>query len=118
MMNQQKRFKRIPVKIELTISDLFKQDNDNIKDINAPIEVRNISKTGIGFATKAILPEGYYFNSKIQLGNETSCLYTVMQIVRCEKRENENFYGCQFVGKADILDFIFDEYNEGFNDKE
>lgn len=117
-MSEKKRFKRIPIDIKLTISDLFKQDNVNIKNIDAPIVVKNISKTGIGFETEAVLPLGYYFNSKIELGNKESSLYSVVQIVRSEERDGKVFYGCQFVGKADILDFIFDEYDEEFEIEE
>lgn len=117
-MAEQKRCKRIPVQISLNISDLFKQDNVKIKNIDAPIEVKNISKTGVGFETEAILPVGYYFNAKIQLGNQESSLYVVLQIVRAEEREGRMFYGSQFVGRAEILDFIFDNYDEGFGELE
>ncbi len=117
-MGEQKRFKRLPVEIELVISDLFKQDNVVIKNIEAPITVKNISKTGIGFTTEAILPIGYYFNAKINLGGSNSALYSVVQIVRAEKMDDNIFYGCQFVGRADILDFIFDEYDKEFEEKE
>ena len=117
-MAEQKRCKRIPVEISLNISDLFKQDNVKIKNIEAPIEVKNISKTGVGFETEAILPVGYYFNAEVQLGKQESSLYVVLQIVRSEEKDGRMFYGGQFVGRAEILDFIFDEYNESFGELE
>ena len=117
-MSEKKRYKRLPVEIVLKISDLFKQDNLSIQNIEAPIVVKNISKTGIGFQTEAVLPVRYYFNADIKLGSENSCLYTVVQIVRAEKQEDQMFYGCQFVGKADILDYIFDEFDKNFEEME
>lgn len=118
IMGEQKRCKRIPIEIRLKISNLFKQDNVQIKNIEAPIVVKNISKTGIGFETDAVLPVGYYFNARIELGNKESSLYVVVQIVRAEKKENKMFYGGQFVGSAQILDFIFRDYDEGLEELE
>lgn len=117
-MSEQKRCKRIPIEIKLNISDLFKQDNVKIKNIDAPITVKNISKTGAGFETEAILPIGYYFNAKIELGNQESSLFVVLQIVRAEERGDKMFYGSQFVGRAEILDFIFDDYDEALGELE
>jgi hypothetical protein len=74
--SENRRSKRLDVDLSLNISNLFKQDNVFIKNIDSPIHVENISKHGIGFNSKAVLPEGYYFNAKIRLGNETSMLYT------------------------------------------
>ena len=118
IMSEQKRCKRIPVEIELSISDLFKQDNVKIKNIEAPIVVKNISKTGVGFETEAVLPLEYYFNAKIELGNQESSLFVVLQIVRVEERGDKMFYGSQFVGRADILDFIFDNYDKALGELE
>jgi hypothetical protein len=106
------------VDIKLKISNLFKQDNVQIKNIDAPIEVKNISKTGIGFESTAILPVGYYFNARIQLGNKESSIYAVLKILRTEKREDTVFYGCEFVGRAEILDFVFDDFDESFEEVE
>ena len=46
---EQRRSKRIPTKMNLEVSSLFKQDNVKVNNINAPIEVIDISKDGIGF---------------------------------------------------------------------
>ncbi len=115
-MEEKRRAKRMTVDMKLEISNLFKQDNIMIKNIDAPIRVANISKTGIGFESKALLPVGYYFNSKIELGNSENALFTVVQIIRVEKRENSIFYGCQFVGMAPVLGYIFEEYENSLND--
>ena len=115
---EKRQSKRLDVHIELKISDLFHQDNVQIKDIDAPIVVTNISKKGIGLETTATLPIGYYFNATINLGNSDSSLYTVLQIIRKEEHDNINYYGCEFVGLAPILDFIFEDYKPDWESEE
>lgn len=115
-MAEKRKSKRINVDMTLKISDLFKQDNIKIENIDAPINVTNLSKSGIGFETKANLPVDYYFNAKLTLGNEKSLLYTVVQIVRVEEREDSMYYGAKFIGLAPILDIIFEDYNPGWDD--
>ena len=97
--------------MSLKISNIFRQNNELITKIDAPINVTNISKRGIGFETQASLPIGYYFNAKINLGNNLSSLYTVVQIVRVEPYEDHMYYGCEFIGLAPILDFVFEDFN-------
>lgn len=99
--------------MQLEISSLFKQDNVFVNDINAPIEVINISKTGIGFKTTSILPLDYYFNTKLELGDATRTLYAVVRMIRSELCDDgRTIYGCEFVGMAPVLSYIFDEYEK------
>jgi hypothetical protein len=115
-MEEKRHSKRYPVKMELEISSLFKQDNVKVDNIHAPIEVMDISKNGIGFRSSSVLPLNYYFNSKIQLGDTDSCLYTVVKIIRQQVVEEDvYFYGCEFVGMPSVLDYIFDELEEKIN---
>ena len=115
-MTEKRSSKRIDVDMKLKISDLFKQDNVKIGNIDAPITVTNISKTGIGFITDALLPVGYYFNTKLTLGDENALLYTVVQIVRVEAKDDTMYYGAKFIGLAPILDIIFEDFNPGWDD--
>lgn len=114
---EKRRNKRLKIDLSLTISNLFKQDNVTIAGINEPIHVINISKGGIGFKTTATLPIGYYFNAKIKLGDDDSMLYTVVRILRSELSPDDNstLYGAEFVGRAEILDYIFDNYEATLN---
>ena len=109
---EKRKFKRVKANLELKVSSLFKQDNVVISDIDQPIKVVNISKGGISFESKSILPLDYYFNASLQLGSEEDVLYSVVKIIRCVPIENSELYsyGCQFVGMAPILDYIFEEY--------
>lgn len=110
-MEERRRAKRLPTALSLEILNLYKQDNVLVDHLNAPIEVINISKTGIGFRSKSVLPIDYYFNANINLGKDT--LHSVVKIIRSQPDEDgETIYGCEFVGMADILDYILDEYDQ------
>ncbi len=113
-MDEKRRSKRLQVDLNLNISSLFKQDNIRVDNIDAPIEVINISKDGIGFKSKSILPVDYYFNAKIQLGSEDSSLYCVVKIIRQEAEAGGGIfmYGAEFVGMPSVLEYIFDEFEE------
>lgn len=117
-INEKRRSKRLDVDLHLNISSLFKQDNIRVDNIEAPIEVINISKNGIGFKSGSILPVDYYFNAKLQLGAEDSSLYCVVKIIRQEAEENGNYmYGAEFVGMPSVLLYIFDEFEERVNSR-
>ena len=55
-MIEMRREKRWPAKLNLEISNLFKQDHVKVENINAPIEVIDVSKAGIGFRSASVLP--------------------------------------------------------------
>lgn len=110
--HEKRKSKRLDIDLKLNISNLFKQDNITIAGIDAPLQVTDISKGGIGFCTTATLPIGYYFNAKLRLGNNDSLLYTVVRIIRSNlEADGETIhYGAEFIGLAPILDYIFDDY--------
>ncbi len=117
-MEERRRAKRMPVTLSLDILNLYKQDNILVSNLHAPIEVINISKTGIGFMSESILPLGYYFNANINLNNEDT-LRCVVKIIRSQPSEGNKFlYGCEFVGMATILSYIFDEYDQKISGEE
>lgn len=110
-MVEKRRYKRLPIKLQLEVSEVFKQDNDVITDLNAEIEVYDISKAGIGFTTSSVLPVGYYFNATILLENTDQKILTVVKILRRTEFEGDLYrYGCEFVGLASIFHSVFDEY--------
>jgi hypothetical protein len=109
-MQERRKYQRYPIKLELMISSLFKQDYEIIPDINENIEIKNISKNGIGFICNNDLPLNYYFDAKIQLSDD-KFFPAVLKIIRVEKLEEGYFVGCEFVGLADILGMKVDSYS-------
>lgn len=111
-MVDKRRHKRVKVKLNLVVSNIFDQNADMIK-IDSPIEVKDVSRSGIGFITKSILPMNYYFNAALTFDDEDSILYSVVKIIRCEALEDDEYsYGCEFVGTAPVLGYIFDKLEE------
>lgn len=109
---EKRRHKRIKADLSLNVSTLFKQNNVAISSIDSPIKVTNVSKSGIGFESKSILPVDFYFNAALRLGQEKDILYCVVKIIRCQPIDDSDLfsYGCEFVGMAPVLNYIFDEY--------
>lgn len=108
MSIEKRKNERLPIKLELNISELFKQDNNTIEGINESIDVIDISKSGLGFHSDRDIPINYYFDAKIQLPHKH--FYTVIKIIRSIKIENGFRIGCEFVGLGDILSKSVDEY--------
>ncbi len=110
--SEKRRAKRVPVELKLEISSLFKQDHDQVSNVNAPIEVLDVSRTGIGFKSESKLPLGFYFNACLHIMKEENAnLYCVVKIIR-EEHDNVsgiNTYGCEIVGFPSILNYVFDD---------
>ena len=112
-MGEQRRAKRLPVDLELEVSEIFKQDHVKVVYIHAPITVFDVSKSGVGFMSKSVLPVGYYFNAKLVLGDESHTLNCVVQIIRSQDNGEDGFkYGCEIVGAASIMDYVFQDYEK------
>lgn len=112
-MQEQRRAKRLPVDLQLEVSEIFKQDHVKVVDINEPIKVFDVSKGGIGFTSRSVLPVGYYFNAKLVLGDERHTLNCVVRIIRSQENGEDGFiYGCEIVGAASIMDYVFQDYEE------
>ena len=110
-MEEKRRYKRLPIQLNLEVSEVFKQDNNKISNLNAEIHVFDISKAGIGFTTSTYLPEGYYFNATIVLESSEQKILTVVKILNVFQMPDGNYrYGCEFVGLAGIFNYVFDDY--------
>ncbi len=112
-MNEKRRAKRYIAHMDLNVSKLFKQDSEPITGLTSPIKVTNISRVGVGFESKDLLPNGYYFNAALHLGEEQDTLYCVIRIVRQKELGDGVYeYGAEFVGMPSVLNYIFEEYEE------
>lgn len=119
-MDERRKAKRMPITLSLEILNLYKQDNVQVSNLHAPIEVVNISKSGIGFVSESVLPVGYYFNANLNLGNSDDTLHCVVKIVRNQPLEEDKktLYGCEFVGMATVLSYVFDDYDDAINNEQ
>ena len=110
-MADRRKYKRLPIELQLEVDEVFKQDYVVIKDLNASVSVFDISKSGIGFISEASLPLGYYFRGRINLGNN-DFFYVVIQIVRAHYTDDKKVYGAEFVGLAPFLAAKVDKYEK------
>lgn len=110
-----RRYKRLPIELRLEVDEVFKQDHIVINNLGASISVFDISRSGIGFVSKADLPIGYYFRGMINLGNN-DFFRVVIQIVRTRETEDgQKIYGAEFVGLAPFLADKVDQYEKGLH---
>lgn len=113
-----RRSKRIPIGMHLEVSSIFKQNNVHVSNINAPIDVVDISKHGIGFVSKSVLPIGFYFDSRLHFKDKNNSIKCVIRIVRRKRREDGlTLYGCEFVGMSPVFDYIFDDVEKEYNSR-
>ena len=111
-INERRRYKRLPIVLKMEVDELFKQDNIVVKNLGVSIRVYDISKSGIGFVSEAVLPVGYYFRGTINLNNG-DFIRVVMRIVRTQKVEKNLYaYGAEFVGLAPFLADKVDKYEK------
>lgn len=112
-MREKRNHVRFKVNLQLEISELFKQDNVKVENINAPLQVINMSQSGIGFRTESLLPLDYYFNAKVTLGDENEVIYCVIKIIRSILLEDGSYvYGGELVGLAPVFNYLFEEYED------
>ena len=98
-MQEKRKYTRLPVKMELSVSNLFKQDGVHIDSLDTEIEVFDISKAGIGFMTTSRLPVGYYFNATIRFDITDEIILSVVKILNETPIGPEGYrYGCEFIG--------------------
>ena len=112
-MNEKRKDKRIPVGINLSISDLYKENTNTISDISSPIEVTDISAKGIGFISKSILPIGYFFIANIELYRDMPQIITDVRIIRSHAIDKDTYqYGCEFVAISPRVSKMLDDFEE------
>jgi c-di-GMP-binding flagellar brake protein YcgR len=110
-MKERRKNKRIPYNAIMTIDEVYNQSETIKEEQIIKIKVTDISKGGMGFETDTELPLNYYFNAKIDLGNDR-LFYSVLRIMRKKEIEEGFDYGCEFTGLADILSLYIEDYQE------
>ena len=110
-MTEKRKHERLPIKLTLEVSNLFKQDGIKIENLDTEIEVFDISKAGIGFMSESKLPVDYYFNATLEFENTDEIILSVVKILYAAPIGDNGYrYGCEFVGLPSMYDHIFEEY--------
>ncbi|MDO5293296.1 MAG: PilZ domain-containing protein [bacterium] len=116
-LQDRRKDKRLPIELHLEINHMFRQGEEVIDNMDAQIDVINISRSGIGFISKAFLPIDYYFNARITLSPK-EFFFAVIKINRKRQTEESNYlYGAEFVGLAPFLADKIDVYEQGLYEK-
>ena len=112
--------KRNSRRLDLDVTVELERINDNIGVTTLKlihVDITDLSKSGIGFTSKAELELGSFYNTKLQIWTKET-IEAVIEIVRCEEYDGLYHYGAKFIGmiesdalKIDIYQ-IFYEYNE------
>ena len=112
-MEEKRREKRIPIRIKLSVSDLYTDNTTTVSDIQSPIEVTDISPKGLGFISTAVLPIGYYFIANIELDRELPQIITDVRIIRGQSIDNKQYqYGCEFVSISPRVSKMLDDFEK------
>ncbi len=111
-MRERRRNVRYPVSIKLSICDLYKQNYSGVHELETPIEVENISISGLSFVTEGVLPVGYYFNASLAYeqpgapdsANPNPLIFTTVKILYSKPLDHNHYrYGCEFAVPTDNL---------------
>ena len=110
---EKRRYNRHKANLTLNVSKLFNQDYINIRNLDSPINITDISKGGIGFRSKSILPLDFYFDAVLQLDDEKDPINCVVKIIHCQPVDNSDLYayGCEFVGMSPVIGDTVDNYS-------
>ena len=106
-----RRFERFSYQLKMKVDKFYKQDHIELQDIEAKINIYDISKRGLGFRSSSDLPVDFYFNANI-IFDEERHFFCVLKIVRKDVLEDGFSYGCEFVGLAETLAVMIEEYNK------
>lgn len=110
-MKDRRRDKRLELKVSLQLGSL---NEGHGKGNYIQVEVFDLSKSGMGFWHDRELELGTFYDARLQIWTK-EVIDVVIELVRCEKRENKYSYGAVFVGltEKDALKIqIYEMFNQ------
>jgi len=110
-MENRRKSKRTLMETNLTITGMNGQEPKEVA-----IEIVDVSKEGIGFVSKDILPIGGMYETYLTIWTK-EVIHAFLRIVRIELKEEGCYYGASFVGMPE-LDAKRIEVYQSFNDDE
>ncbi|MCR4741201.1 MAG: PilZ domain-containing protein [Lachnospiraceae bacterium] len=94
-MQEKRRNKRLELDAHLIMKRLDSGKNERI-----PVDVLDLSKSGIGFSCNQMLEMGAIYEAELRIWTKEVILCFV-NITRMDQRENTIVYGATFVGLTD-----------------
>ena len=118
-MDEKRNSRRLELDVTVELERI--DDSEGITTLKlVHVDITDLSKSGIGFVSKAKLALGSYYNTKLQIWTKES-IEAVIEIVRCDETEEGYHYGAKFVGmiesdalKIDIYQLFYED-NENMN---
>jgi hypothetical protein len=118
-MDEKRNSRRLDLDVTVELERI--NDNKGITTLKLlHVETTDLSKSGMGFVSKANLEIGSYYNTKLQIWTKEN-IDAIIEIVRCTEVEDGFHYGAKFIGmiesdalKIDIYQ-LFYEYNQNMN---
>ncbi len=119
-LDEKRNSRRLDLDVTVELERI--DDTDGVTTLKlVHVDITDLSKSGIGFVSKAKLDLGSYYNTKLQIWTKES-IEAVIEIVRCEEIDDGYHYGAKFIGmiesdalKIDIYQ-LFYEYNENMKE--
>ena len=112
-MEEKIKHKRLDIDVSVQLERL---DEDGVTTLKyCHVDVKDISRSGIGFTSKVELANHTYYDTKIQIWTK-EIVDAVIEIVRSSKDEEGVYhYGAEFIGMTDTDALKIDIY-QIFND--
>lgn len=112
-MEEKRKDKRLDLEVNVQLERLDEEGVTTLRYVH--VDVKNISRGGIGFHCSRELEVGTYYDTKIQIWTK-EIVDTVIEIVRREEDDNGYQYGAVFIGLMEIDGLKIDIY-QMFNEQ-
>ena len=98
-MEERRKHKRLDLEVMVELERLDEESVTTLKYVH--VEVTDISRSGLGFKSKADLEIGSYYDTRIQIWTK-EVVDAVIEIVRRDALPEGGYkYGCRFIGMTD-----------------
>ncbi len=106
-MEEKRKHKRLDLDVTVQLERLDQDGVTTLKFVH--IDVRDLSRGGLGFFSSQKLDLGSYYEAKLQIWTK-EVIEAVIEIVRCDEAEGGYVYGAEFIGMTDTDALKIDIY--------
>lgn len=107
-MEERRKHKRLEIDVQVQLKSLDESGASTVSSV--PVEVTDVSHSGLGFCCQAELEVQTYYDTKIQIWTK-EILPVVIKIIRKEVLpDGRRKYGCEFIGMTDTDALKIDIY--------